>query len=295
MKTKGIHPDEVLFNSLLDGCSKNGKIDLAFQIFRQMQTELIPASTITFNSLIDACIRSENDARAWELLDQMERSNIQPDNFTYSTLFKGIRSEKQSKELDKAFELLQNLKSSLNAHSNFRPDEILYNVLLDACINCKQLDRAISLFNEMRAPTSLIHPDEISYNTIIKGCSQYRNVSKAFEVFHHMKQSRLHPNDVTYNSLIDVCVRSGDMQRAWFLLSEMQENGIHPDNFTYSTLIKGIRAGGPPSDLERAFTLLEQMKRKNFVKPDEILYNCLIDACVRFNDIHRAVAVFSEM
>lgn len=31
------------------------------------------------------------------------------------------------------------------------------------------------------------------------------------------------------------------------------------------------------------------------MKPDEILYNCLIDACVRFHDVHRAVAVFQEM
>lgn len=50
----------------------------------------------------------------------------------------------------------------------------------------------------------------------------------------------------------------------------MQENHIVPDNFTYSTLIKGIRAdsssSGPitnQSDLERAFTLLEMMKKQN--------------------------------
>jgi pentatricopeptide repeat protein len=33
MKTKEIQPDEVLFNSLLDGCSKNNKTDLAFKLY----------------------------------------------------------------------------------------------------------------------------------------------------------------------------------------------------------------------------------------------------------------------
>lgn len=37
------------------------------------------------------------------------------------------------------------------------------------------------------------------------------------------------------------------------------------------------------------------MKKTNSVQPDEVLYNCLIDACVRFRDVNRAVAVFHEM
>lgn len=114
----------------------------------------------------------------------------------------------------------------------------------------------------------------------------------AFEMFDMMKTLRLSPNDVTYNSMIDVCVRCGDTEQAWKLLSDMQLNHIHPDNFTYSTLIKGIRAqyshqyiGGVnnPKDLEKAFYLLDTMKKSNHVQPDEILYNCIIDACVRFH------------
>lgn len=119
-----------------------------------------------------------------------------------------------------------------------------------------------------------------------------------------MKQQGLRPNDVTYNSIIDACVRCNKMHSAWSLLAEMQANQITPDNFTYSTLIKGIRAENNsqqagvisnPQELERAFTLLESMKQGGQVRPDEILYNCLIDACVRFHDANRAVAVFHEM
>lgn len=114
---------------------------------------------------------------------------------------------------------------------------------------------------------------------------------KAFEMFELMKKQGLHPNDVTYNSLIDSCVRAGKMSQAWNLLKEMQENDIYPDNFTYSTLIKGIKADNSNhqfgcisnrNDLDKAFYLLESLKRQKFVHPDEILYNCLIDACVRF-------------
>jgi len=132
----------------------------------------------------------------------------------------------------------------------------------------------------------------ISFNTIIKGCSQERKINLAFDIFSLMKKSGLTPNDVTYNSMIDVCVRSNNMGNAWNLLTEMKKAEIMPDNFTYSTLIKGLKAEDQTqsgisnqNDLEKAFALLEDMKHNNNVKPDEILFNCLIDACVRFHDL----------
>eukprot|EP00347_Sterkiella_histriomuscorum_P013026 403366299 len=336
MKERGIKPDEVLYNSIIDGCSKNNQIAKAFLLYDEMLGEGVTPTTITFNSLIDCCVRSGNQDQAWRVLEQMKEKQVKPDNYTYSTLFKGIKSENQRQDLEKAFVLYNQLQNS----NDFTPDEILFNVLLDACINCKQLDRAVELFKQLKpqsqpqiqvsntddADNSLsledspdsaknapavvnssnhhfMRPDEISFNTIIKGCAQEKKLQLAFEMFNLMKMQCLKPNDVTYNSLIDACVRCNRLNSAWQLLSEMQQNNIVPDNFTYSTLIKGIRAENQsqngisnPMDLEKAFALLEQMKQSNGgVKPDEILYNCLIDACVRFHDVNRAVAVFQEM
>ena len=79
---------------------------------------------------------------------------------------------------------------------------------------------------------------------------------------------------------------------------------MKPDNFTYSTLIKGIKPDGNmgqngyinnQSDLEKAFALFNKLKQNNQTKPDEVLYNCLMDTCVRFQHLDRAVMVFNEM
>ena len=77
MKKKDITPDEVLFNSLLDGCSKNNNLDLAFKLYNQMiyENKICP-STVTFNSLIDACVRSSNMIKAWAVMEEMKLKGV---------------------------------------------------------------------------------------------------------------------------------------------------------------------------------------------------------------------------
>ena len=290
-----ISADEVFYNCLLDGCSKAGEQELGHKLFTQMEIRGIPQSAITFNSLIDGYVRNGEMEEAWSTLSRMKELGIHPDSFTYATLVRGIKNNNQIEDLEKVFEMLDELENNPEFHKT--PDEILYNVLIDACVCAKQLPRALSLLQHMKSPILPVSPDQVSYNTLIKGCALAHRVDTAFKLFREMSSEGISPNDITYNSLIDACVRSGRMDEAWGLLGEMSRDGITADNFTYSTLIKGIkyRGGNTNQELERAFTLLEEMKANKTIFPDEILYNCLIDACVRFRDINRAVALFSEM
>ena len=101
------------------------------------------------------------------------------------------------------------------------------------------------------------------------------------------------------------------MDKAWDLFAKMRNIGLKPDNFTCSTLVKGIRPSvgyftspnhttshSDSSEMHRGFELLYQMvqKREQFREwPDEVLYNCLIDMCVRFGDLDSAEVLFAQM
>jgi len=76
----------------------------------------------------------------------------------------------------------------------------------------------------------------------------------------------------------------------------MKSNNILPDSFTYSTLIKGIKNSKDknPDNLEKAFNLLDDLISSE-LQPDEILFNCLIDACVKFNNLPRAEDAYKQM
>lgn len=76
----------------------------------------------------------------------------------------------------------------------------------------------------------------------------------------------------------------------------MRSNDIMPDSFTYSTLIKGIKNAKNKNNegLNKAFDLVYDLIDKNN-DPDEILFNCLIDACVRYRNLKRAEEAYKLM
>ena len=97
----------------------------------------------------------------------------------------------------------------------------------------------------------------------------------------------------------------------------MAKDGLKPDNYTCSTLVKGVipdqaywqmfsRIGHrwkqqdkfvcqQNQDADRAFQLLFQMQThpEQFRDaPDEVLFNCMLDMCVRFRDLNAALFLF---
>jgi len=277
---------------LIEGLAKNGRISQAVEFLNIADQKSLTISTCAYNAIIEGYAKNANMKDAWKIFDQMKSSKIPYDSYTYSAIFKGIKDDKS--DLLKTLELLPELEKS----GDFIPDAILYNVILDACVTCRMFEKAWELLERMELENSKVKPDEISYNTIIKGCGFNRCQKKAFDVIEMMRKRNIKPNAVTYNSLIDVCIRCGNMQTAWDVLAEMEKSGLTPDNFTYSTLIKGIYPksySNPKIGLEKAFELLAKIKSAGKVTPDEILYNCLMDVCVRFREPYRAVSLYNEM
>ena len=86
------------------------------------------------------------------------------------------------------------------------------------------------------------------------------------------------------------------MNMAWRFFDEMMKVDIVPDNFTYSILVNGIKTNNSSKDeLLRTIYVLEKIKDSKAFKPDEILYNSLIDACIKFNEVNRGLGLFEEM
>merc|ERR550514_1562407 len=82
------------------------------------------------------------------------------------------------------------------------------------------------------------------------------------------------------------------MDRVPQLLEDMRSSAVEPDIITYSTIVKGYCLSG---DVDRAFEVLEDMKRDSKFAPDEILYNSLLDGCAKQHRVEEAVRLLEDM
>ena len=278
----------------------------------------VSPNLITFNTIIDAFIRNKNTEKAFNIFNDMIEQKISPDNFTLSTLFKGINKQEHYKYLTQGVEII---------NKNIYPvDIILINVLLDACIKLKDKKNFCEIFqNIIEKKYKNISPDLITYNTFIKGCSKFRLYDKVEFAFNHLinnsKETNIIPNDVTFNTLIDVYISQKNMDKVLKIVNMMQQYKIFPDNYTYTTIIKGLNKNSllknnqnqmnntsPTTannitttnpeifsniELDLAFRLFNHVRQNS--KPDEILYNCIMDACLRFNKIDKMLEMYQEM
>ena len=308
LNKNNILKDEVIYNLLLNGCSKKLDIKNLHRIYMDMINKKIRPNIITFNTIIDAFIRNRNTEMAFKIFNQMTDNNIQPDNFTLSTLFKGINKIEHYKYLSQGVEMLNK--------KTYPIDIILINVLLDACIKLKDKKNFTEIFdNIINKKYNNVKPDLITYNTFIKGCSKFKLYEKAELAFNHLinnsSENKIFPNDVTFNSLIDVYVSQKNMDKVLQTVNLMQKYKIFPDNYTYTTIIKGLNKNSFTKtesnkqnanltseifsnvELDLAFKLFNHVRQIS--KPDEILYNCIMDACLRFNKIDKMLEMYEEM
>ena len=215
--------DEVIYNLLLNGCSKKLDIINLHRIYMDMINKGVAPNLITFNTIIDAFIRNKNTEKAFNIFNDMINQKINPDNFTLSTLFKGINKPEHYKYLTQGVDII---------NKNIYPvDIILINVLLDACIKLKDKKNFCEIFeNIIEKKYKNISPDLITYNTFIKGCSKFRLYDKVEFAFNHLinnsKETNIIPNDVTFNSLIDVYVSQKNMDKVLQTVNMMQKYKI---------------------------------------------------------------------
>lgn len=174
LKQKKVKPNEFEFPVSKLGFCTNGDLDRGLKILEQMTTDGdFAPDEVMYNSLLDGCAKEQRLDDALRLLDDMKLRGVAPSNYTLSMLVKLMG---RCRRLGQAFTLIQNLSQEHGFKVNLQvytcliqacfknrqpakalalhdqilaeglcPDEKLYTSLVRGCLQTGAVDDAVRL------------------------------------------------------------------------------------------------------------------------------------------------------
>lgn len=259
-----------VYSALMKCYAYCGMYDKACDLYSQILADGLEPDAVMYGCLMKFSVECGRTELSQELFSKAPALDIQ----NYMSL---IRAAGRDKDVDRAFAVLEKLKSS-----GAPVDIAAYNCVLDVCVSAGDMKRARALMADMQNISKL---DKITFNTLLKGHCSQGDLLGAKIVLTMMSQAGLDPDDVSYNCLINAAVSSGKFAEAWSTIELMERNGVPVDHYTISIMMKSLKRTKDRRDVDRAMELLENSGVD--VCSDEVLLNAVLEVCSRHRQLHR--------
>jgi len=144
-----------------------------------------------------------------------------------------LKGHCQNGDIQTGFAILEQMKR--DAH--LKPDEIMYNSLLDGCAQNNLVDEGLRLLEEMQAEG--VKPSNFTLSILVKLMNRARRLEQAFAIVADItKNYHFHANVHVYTNLVQACVSNQQLPRGMQVLEQMISERIVPDNRTYAILVR---------------------------------------------------------
>ncbi|CAJ1439566.1 unnamed protein product [Effrenium voratum] len=115
MRLCEVEPDRITYSTLIKGYCVSGELDCAFKLFEELKADgKLDLDEIVYNSLLDGCGRQQKPQKAMEYLKDMISVGIAPSNYTLSIMVKLLgraRRLKEALKLANDYRKAQNLRT----------------------------------------------------------------------------------------------------------------------------------------------------------------------------------------
>ena len=142
-------------------------------------------------------------------------------------------------DISAAFSVLEEMRRE----TKLKPDEIMYNSLLDGCAQNNLVDQCLHLVDEMQREG--VKPSNFTLSILVKLMNRARKLNQAFSLVEEITHKyNFQPNVHVYTNLVQACIANQALPRGVALLEKMVQEGIAPDNRTYSILVRASISRG---------------------------------------------------
>jgi len=323
MKKAGLQPNRVTFNELLNAVVVNSsRRSDVWQVIKEMKEASIPPNQVTCSILLKSLNAKSSDTDITLTMDLIEMIDEPMDEVTLSSTVEAcvrigkpdmlasklrqlegkqrivvtgshtcgslIKAYGHAKDMEGVWRSWKEMRSRL-----IKPTSITLGCMVEALVNNGDTEGAFELMHEMQQDEQCRDTvNSVIYCSVLKGFARQRKLERVWDVYQEMSAKHIEMSLITFNTIIDACARSGQMESLPKVLQDMRKHHVDPNIITYSTILKGQCQAG---DIQLAFSTLKDMRRETDLKPDEIMFNSLLDGCARNNLFEEGMQLFEEM
>merc|ERR1719478_1773415 len=182
MQANGTKVCIVVFNTLIDACSRVGDMDEAANLFREMVEASCTPDLITYSTLIKGyCVCGDMD-QAMQLFMLMRQKGIKPDGIVYNSLLDGCAKKQMRSLCEQVFADMEGAGIAASSYSA--------SILVKLYGRCRDLDKAFEVVEELPKKHGFKNNAAVYTCLMSACCAQGRN-DRAFEVLRQMQKEKV--------------------------------------------------------------------------------------------------------
>nr|XP_048328753.1 putative pentatricopeptide repeat-containing protein At4g17915 isoform X2 [Ziziphus jujuba var. spinosa] len=249
---------EATFNIMINGLCKNGYVDNAFGLFRNVCHAFVPR-LMTYNILIDGLCKAGRLRTARGIIKELQESGPEPNAITYNIMLKFYF---RSKQYDQGLQLMSEIRSN-----GFTFDGFAYCTVMSALIKTGRIKEANACAEQMM--NNGIELDLVSYNTLMYLYCKECNFGAAFKLLDEIQKGGLECDQYTHTILISGLCKAGHIVEAQQHFNKMNSLGFS-NLAALNCLIDGLCKHGR---IDQAMELFEAMEIKDSITYTSLVHN----------------------
>jgi len=289
----GMPIDNIVFNTVLSACSTT---EAALPTMHAIVDEMVayadahpPEGTptvdiVSYNTVMKALARHGDVEACFSLLEKFAARGVEPDDVSFSTLLDVCIDEDEHQLASVALERMSAAGVQMNC--------IVMTTLMKGFVRSHRLDKAMQLYESMRATNSQVKPDMITFSLLIKAHCDTHDMGTALRVLEDMLESECTVDDVVFTHLIEGCCQVNNVRLAEKLFADMKQANIKPSIYTLNGLVKVYGKCGMS---QKALDLVWRMEDDYGIKPTVVIFTCLVSGLIRQKKYLDAWRTYKQM
>mmetsp|Transcript_137118 Transcript_137118/g.273504 ORF Transcript_137118/g.273504 Transcript_137118/m.273504 type:complete len:629 (+) Transcript_137118:93-1979(+) len=289
MRRQGLKPNRVSASTILKALGERPARDHIDEVVKILNwvSSSEGVDEILLSSLAEATVRIGTHASKIYAVLRRELDNNDGEVWSAQTCGSLIRAHGHTKDIEGMWKQWNNMM----AHG-IRPTVVTTGCMVEQLVMNGQVAPAYNLVKSLEVGDFRDCVNAVVYYSLVKGYAFEKDPDKVWSVYEEMRQRGLQTSITTYNGLVGAFSECGLVDRVDTLFRQMRAEGISPSVCTWSRLAKGHCLRG---EVHKAMEVMEEMRRTSGLKPDEIFYNTLLDACAERGMVDEGMQLICRM